>query len=368
MTATRTLALAGLLLVFPLRGAAAPVLDHGPGGEAAPIRVVATIPDFASVAHQIGGELVEVEAIALGNQDPHFVLPKPSFALMLRRADLFITTGLDLEMWAPTLLDKARNRNIMEGSSGYIAVSSGVDLMDVPTGGLDRSSGEIHVYGNPHFQTSPVEIKAVAFNIMLGLQRVDPANETAYEEGYERFAARIDEALYGPELVAAADVEELDARLRDRTFMEYIEKTVVDGRPLADRLGGWLERAMPLRGRMVIAYHKNWNYFARDFGLRIVEYVEPKPGIPPSARHVKHIIDEIERLDIPLMLVANYFEKETPRKIQDRTGVSAVILPISVTGEEGVETPFELYGLWIDRILEALQTRAGSGGGKELPR
>ncbi|MFO7767793.1 MAG: metal ABC transporter substrate-binding protein [bacterium] len=357
MTAPRTIVLAALLLAPPAGETTASPPDGGPAPGAAPIQVVSTIPDFAAVARQIGGDLVEARAIALGNQDPHFVLPKPSFALMLRRADLFITTGLDLEMWAPTLIDKARNRSIVEGSDGYIAVSAGVDLMDVPTQGVDRSSGEIHVYGNPHFHTSPVEIKQVAWNITLGLQRVDPANEDAYQEGLEDFRTRIDEAFYGPELAAAADPEELDARVRDRTLIDYLEQTEVEGRPLIDRLGGWLKEAMPMRGHRIIAYHKNWNYFARDFGLQVVEYVEPKPGIPPSARHVKHIIDEIERLGIPLMLVANYFEKDTPMKIQERTGVSAVMLPLSVTGEEGVETLFDLYDLWVDRVLEALAER-----------
>jgi len=318
------------------------------------IKVVGSTPDFAAVAQEIGGDRVEVDHIAAGNQDPHFVLPKPSFALMLRDADLFINTGLDLEMWAPILIDKSRNRRIMEGENGYVAVAGGVDLMDVPQGSLDRSAGEIHVYGNPHFHTSPVEMRAVALSIRDGLQRIDPTSADLYEERCDDFIRRIDEALFGQELVALVGGDELCLRVRNGTLLEYLETTEVEGRSLQDRLGGWLARAMPFRGTRVIAYHKNWNYFARDFGLQIIDYVEAKPGIPPSARHVKEVIDEIAQYDIRLMLVANYFEKNTPGKIEERTGVTALFLPLSVGGERGIETLFDLYNYWIDEMLRAV--------------
>lgn len=318
------------------------------------IKVVGSTPDFAAVAQEIGGDRVEADHIAAGNQDPHFVLPKPSFALMLRDADLFINTGLDLEMWAPTLIDKSRNRRIMEGENGYVAVAGGVDLMDVPQGSLDRSAGEIHVYGNPHFHTSPIEMRAVARSIRDGLQRVDPGSATLYEERCEDLIRRLDEALFGPELVALVGGEELATRVRNGTLLEHLASTEVEGRPLMDQLGGWLGRAMPFRGTRIIAYHKNWNYFARDFGLQIIDYVEAKPGIPPSARHVKEVVDEIAQYDIRLMLVANYFEKNTPLKIEERTGVKALFLPLSVGGQEGIEDLFQLYGHWVDEILRAV--------------
>jgi zinc/manganese transport system substrate-binding protein len=233
-------------------------------------------------------------------------------------------------------------------------VAGGVDLMDVPQGSLDRSAGEIHVYGNPHFHTSPVEMRAVALSIRDGLQRIDPTSADLYEERCDDFIRRIDEALFGQELVALVGGDELCLRVRNGTLLEYLETTEVEGRSLQDRLGGWLARAMPFRGTRVIAYHKNWNYFARDFGLQIIDYVEAKPGIPPSARHVKEVIDEIAQYDIRLMLVANYFEKNTPGKIEERTGVTALFLPLSVGGERGIETLFDLYSYWIDEMLRAV--------------
>ncbi len=325
-----------------------------PGRAQEPLKVVCSLPDFASVTAEIGGDRVTASHIAAGNQDPHFVMPKPSFALLLREADMFVNTGLDLEMWAPVLIDKSGNRKIMEGENGYVAVAGGVSLLDVPQGSFDRSAGEIHVYGNPHFHTSPVEMRAVAASIRDGLQRIDPGGADYYQERYQRFITRIDEALFGPELVTLVGGDELCTRTRNETLFDYLDATVVEGRPLRDRLGGWMARALPFRGTQVIAYHKNWNYFARDFGLEVVDYVEPKPGIPPSARHVKEIIDEIAQYNIRLLMVANYFEKNTPNKIGERTAVKVLFLPLSVKGEPGIDDIFKLYDHWITEIARAV--------------
>ena len=319
------------------------------------IKVVGSVPDFAYVAEQVGGDLVEATYIARGNQDPHFVAPKPSYALQLSSADLFITTGIDLELWAPPLIDKARNPNILEGAVGYVSASHDMDLIDVHArGSVDRSAGEIHVYGNPHFQTCPIRMKKAAENIKIGLQKVDPENSEHYERGCANFIARIDEAMYGPELVALLGGELLDEMLKGGNLIEFLESEEIDGTRLIDMLGGWLKAALPFRGIRIIGYHKNWDYFAADFGMQIIDYVEPKPGIPPTAQHVKKIIDEIEQYDVRLMLVANYFEKNTPRRIEERTGVKALFLPISVTGEPGINTSFELYSYWIEKINEAI--------------
>lgn len=319
------------------------------------VKVVGSIPDFAEVAREIGGDLVEVSSIAAGNQDPHFVLPKPSFALMLREADLFITTGIDLEMWAPPLIDKARNPNIMEGAVGYVAATAGVDLLGVPLHGVDRSAGDIHVYGNPHIQTCPLRMRQAANNIKIGLQKVDRDNANAYEQGYQTFIARLDSAMYGPALVDIVGGDLLSDLVISGTLIDFLEVDQYDGGPLIDLLDGYFKRALPLRGIRIIAYHKNWEYFARNFGMEIIEFVEPKPGIPPTARHVKKVIDDINDYDLKLMLVANYFEKNTPRKIESRTGIKAVFLPISVTGEPGIDTLFQLYDYWLDTILAALE-------------
>ncbi len=329
----------------------------GSGLPQEPIKVVGSVPDFAALADEIGGDLVDASFIAQGNQDPHFVPPKPSLALLLADADLFIQTGIDLEMWAPPLIDKARNRNIMEGADGYVAVTSGIDLIDVHAA-ADRSAGDIHVHGNPHIQTCPARIRLAAANVLIGLQKVDPDHSAEYEQGYEDFLDRWDRALFGDELVDLLGGDLLIDMIMNASLFDFLGSEEFDGGTLLDHLGGWYAKAAPLRGLKIIAYHKNWSYFARAFGMEIVDFVEPKPGIPPTARHVKHVIDEINEYGIDLMLVANYFERNTPGKIEERTGVRAIFLPISVTGEPGTDTLFDLYDYWLDTILAAM---AGTG-------
>lgn len=316
--------------------------------------VVGSIPDFAAIARELGGERVETAYIAKGNQDPHFVLPKPSYARLLHDADMFITTGLDLELWAPTLIDKARNPKIVEGAIGYVSASAGLQLLDVPARGVDRSAGDIHVYGNPHIHTSPINAKKIAENILVGLKRVDPEHADVYERNFQRFIARIDSAMFGPELVQLVGGDVLSEMVVNGSLMDFLNSEQIDGVRLIEKLGGWLRKGLVFRGEKIITYHKNWEYFCRDFGLQIVDYVEPKPGIPPTARHVKEVIDEIRRHGIRIMLVAAHFERETPRKIEERTGVKAVILPLSVEGGPGIHTIFDLYDYWVDEICKAI--------------
>jgi len=325
----------------------------GAGLPQEPVKVVGSIPDFAALAQEIGGDLVDASFIARGNQDPHFVPPKPSLALMLSDADLFVQTGIDLEMWAPPLIDKSRNRNIMEGANGYVAVTAGMQLIDVHAA-ADRWAGDVHVHGNPHIQTCPARLRQAGANIRIGLQKVDPAHSADFDRGYRDFLDRWDRALFGDEIVDLIGGDLLAEMVENATLFEFLESEPYNGGTLLDHLGGWYGRAAPLRGLQIIAYHKNWSYFARAFGMEIIDFVEPKPGIPPTARHVKQVIDEINDYGIELMLVANYFERNTPRKIEERTGVRAVFLPISVTGVEGTDTLFELYDYWIDTILTAL--------------
>jgi ABC-type Zn uptake system ZnuABC Zn-binding protein ZnuA len=320
------------------------------------ISVVSSLPGYASIAEDIGGDLVTVQHIAAGNQDPHFVQPKPSYALMMRKAHMFITTGLDLELWVPALIDKARNKRIFEGAVGYVSAATDVPLLDQPKSNPDRSLGDVHVYGNPHIHTSPLNMKIVAENILIGLKKVAPENAEIFEANYESFVDRIDRALFGDELVDMFGGEVLSKMLMSGTLIEFLEASEYGGEKLINKLGGWLKKALPFRGQKIIAYHKNWIYFARDFGLNIVDYIEPKPGIPPTAKHVKEVIEKIENQKIQVMIVANYFEKRSPRMIAERTGIEAVFVPFDVGGKPGVNTYFDLIDCWIDKLNEAFGT------------
>jgi len=328
-----------------------------------PIHVVTTLPDYAWAAREIGGDLVRVEAIARGNQDAHFVRPRPSYSMMLRSADLFVTTGLDLELWVPTLLDSAGNARVLEGGAGHVAAWPGIEMLDVPTS-TSRSEGDVHIYGNPHIHTEPLNMALIARNIQAGLERVDPANAETYRERGRALEERLHRRLFGDELVELLGGDTL-ARLaragRLHAFLEGKEYPAGSGRTLADRMGGWMKQAEPLRGRKIIGYHKNWIYFTTRFGLDVVGYVETKPGIPPTPRHVESIIDLIRSRQIRVILSANYFDSAKPQAIADRTNARLVVVPLSTGGEEGIDSYEDLIDAWIRRLIEAFaDTETGS--------
>jgi ABC-type Zn uptake system ZnuABC Zn-binding protein ZnuA len=318
---------------------------------AAELEVVTTLPAYEAIAREIAGERANVQAISRGDEDAHFVKPKPSFALMLKKADVFITTGLDLELWAPVLIDKAGNRDIREGQPGYVSASQGVPLLDVPEV-ADRSGGDVHLYGNPHIFTSPLNVKQVAGNIARALEVADPAGAEEYRERLESFVDRMNAALYGEELVEMLGAETLDSLARSGRLVSFLEGQEFEGSPLIERLGGWLGKGLAFRDRKIVAYHKNWIYFTDLFGLDVVDYVEPKPGIPPSARHVHKLIGQIADEEIQVLLAANYFSARQIQSISNRTGCTAVVVPLGPGGDGPVDY-FGLVDLWVDGLAEA---------------
>lgn len=318
---------------------------------APPVKVVTTLSVYAALAREVGGDRVEVTSIASGAEDAHFVKPKPSYALLLKSADLFVTTGLDLELWVPVLVDKSGNRKIRDGEPGYVSASRGVPLLDVPAS-ADRSAGDVHLFGNPHIFTSPVNAKLVAGNIAAGLARVDPPGAAIYRANLEGFKTRLDEALYGKELVKLVGASALDTLAVRGKLIDFLRRRDFEGEPLLDRLGGWLGRGRVFRGGKIIAYHKNWVYFSALFGVEVVDYVEPKPGIPPSARHVHELLERIRSEGVRALLAASYFSETEVRAIAERSGVPAVRVPLGpVAG--GPEDYFALVDLWVDGLTGA---------------
>lgn len=317
------------------------------------LKVVCSFSDYAEIVKEIAKDKADVEYIAKGEQDPHFVAPKPSYAMMLNKADLWITTGMDLEVWSTTLIDKARNKKIVDGAVGFVSVSDGVKILQKIDKG-DRTEGDVHLMGNPHINTSPANWKTIAKNITIGLSKVDPANASFYEKNRDAFMDKVDRALFGPKLIEIFGGETLTQLLQNGTLFEFLQSDY-EGEKLIDLLGGWLAEAKSFRGQKVIAYHKNWAYFAETFGLNVVGYIEPKPGIPPSAKHVQYMTNLIKEQDIKLMLVASYFEKKSPEMIEDRTGIKAVYLPLFVGSVEGIENNFDLVNYWIREVKENIK-------------
>jgi zinc/manganese transport system substrate-binding protein len=323
------------------------------GRTGAGLNIVCSFSDYAAIAEKIAGSHATVQSIAHGEQDPHFVPPKPSYAMMLSGADLWITTGMDLEVWSTTLLDKARNKQIMDGEIGFVSVSDGVKILQ-KVEKADRTEGDVHLMGNPHINTGPLNWKNIATNIATGLMKVDPGNVSDYQSNLQAFTDNVDRAMFGDELVDLFGGEMLSKLMENQTLYSFLDNEY-EGEKLSGKLGGWLKEMEPLRGKKIVAYHKNWIYFTETFGLEIVGYIEPKPGIPPSAKHVQHMIQTIQDQDIKLMLVASYFEKNSARMIEEKTGVKAVFLPLFVGGIPEASDNFKLVDYWIGQIKTHIQ-------------
>ncbi len=338
------------LLVFALglaAGEAPPAAD--------PVRVVATLPVYASIVEAIGGAEVEVTSIADPREDAHFVRPKPSFALDIRRADLFITTGLDLELWVPALLDRAGNARVSEGGPGYVTTYSGIRLLDVPSA-ADRAAGDIHVYGNPHVFTDPLNAIQIARNITIGLKKVAPDRAALWDAGLARFTDQIHRQLFGAGLVDMVGGEQLAQLARAGKLDGFLESTMFEGHPLEERLGGWLGTARAFRGREIICYHKNWAYFEDRFAVRCADYVEAKPGIPPTPGHVARLIETMRTRRIGVLIAAEYFGKSRVEAVARRADATVVMMPLG-TGSAGPRTYFDLVDTWVNGIASAFRAR-----------
>jgi zinc/manganese transport system substrate-binding protein len=322
----------------------------------APVRVVTTLPVYASVVREIGGSSVEVSAIADPNEDAHFVRPKPSFALDLRRANAFVTTGLDLELWVPTLLDRAGNQDVMEGGRGYITAYTGITLLEIPTA-ADRAAGDVHIYGNPHITTDPLRTLQVARNIAVGLKRVAPDRAAVFDAGLQRFTDRIYSKLFGDRLVQLLGGPTLEQMALNGTLFNFLQTNEYEGAKLIDSLAGWLKEAEPFRGKEMICYHKNWVYFEDRFQVDCADYVEAKPGIQPTPGHVSELITKMRDENIGVLLAASYFQQNRVETVADRGGATLVQVPMAPGVAPGADDYFSLVDLWVGRLAEAFRGR-----------
>ena len=321
-----------------------------------PLRVVATLPDYAVIAKAIGGDRITAQTIVRGEQDAHYIRPKPSFIGMVRDADVLLDTGLDLEMWLPTVVDKSGNTKVRSGQPGYVAVSKGLNLLEKPKV-FSRSEGGVHVYGNPHITCSPVNMRTVARNIAVGLVKNDPEGKDYYQEHAEKFVRELDERMFGKVLVDMLGGDTLAELAAQGKLYGFLEKQTHEGKRLVEQLGGWMKQMLPLRGTLIVTYHKNWVYFFTVFELEGAGTVEPKPGIPPSPNHVLGLIKNMRQRDIRILLAANYFNQHQVETVAARVNAEPVIVPLYVGGEQGVETYFNLVDLWVNRLLAAARNK-----------
>jgi ABC-type Zn uptake system ZnuABC Zn-binding protein ZnuA len=316
------------------------------------VSVVTTLPTYAAIARELTGELADVTAIARGDEDPHFVNPRPSFAAAVGDANLFVVTGLDLELWVPTIIDRARNPDIVEGAPGHVAAYSGVTLLQVPQD-VSRTGGDVHVFGNPHIHTDPINGIVIARNIVNGLSRVDPSNAQAYESNYRLFEDRVLRLTFGDEFVSMLGADVVFQLARNYELWDFASTQEFQGRPLTDYMGGWLAQALPFRDQSMACYHRNWAYFSARFRISCALYIEPKPGIPPSPGHLNNVITMMSDESIPVLFAANYFSHNQVERVAERTNARAVIVPEHVDGAEGVDDYFDLVEIWVAGLAEA---------------
>jgi zinc/manganese transport system substrate-binding protein len=263
---------------------------------------------------------------------------------------------LDLELWVPALLDRAGNRKVSEGGAGYVTAYTGIHLLEVPTS-LSRSEGDIHADGNPHIHTDPLNGIIIARNILTGLQRVSPEN-AAYFAGREQdFEKRVLEATMGAEVVGILTPATAYNLLKTDRLYEFLGQQKYRGAPLLDRLGGWLKQGQSFRGKEMACYHKEWAYFSQRFKVTCAEYIEAKPGIPPTPRHVQEVIALMKQRKIPVLFASNYFDRHQIQQVASRTGARAVIVPENTNGAPGVDTYFDLMNTWVSSLA------AGFNGG-----
>lgn len=296
-------------LSYILALAASAVLSYGK------VNVVATLPDFGAIAEVIGGDKVKVTTIAKGTEDAHFVDARPSFVRVLNRADILIEGGAELEIgWLPPLVNGARNSKILGDAPGHLVLGQYIQLLDMPRGPVDRSMGDVHPAGNPHFWLDPENGKIIAERIAATLGRVDSKNSATYNANLKKF------------------IEQLD-----------------------QKIAGWVKIMEPWRGTKILTYHKSYEYFAKRFGLVIVGQLEPRPGFEPTPVHISSLIPKAKEEAVKLVFIEPFRPRKTPEYVANAIGAKLLILPEKVGGNESVKTYFDLFDYDIEQITAALK-------------
>jgi len=281
------------------------------------INVLTTTEDLKSITEAIGGAKVKVDSLARGYQDPHFVAAKPSFMMKAKNADLFMVIGLELEIgYEELIINGSRNQKIRIGQSGYLDVSEGVNLLEVPTTTkIDRSMGDVHPMGNPHYWLDPENVKMVAYNIAKRLSELSPGNAPYFQENLASFNKKMDE-----------------------------------------KMAEWNKKMEPFKGRKIAIYHRSWPYFVNRFGLVVACELEPKPGIPPSPTHLKEVIDIMKRDKVGVILMEVFYDEKPAQFVASQTGAKVIVVPNSVGGTKEANDYIGLMDTIVNKLADAFNS------------
>lgn len=278
------------------------------------LNIVTTTSDLADLAKQIGKDKVKVVSLSKGTQDPHYVEPRPSMVIQVKNADILIRIGMDLDSWVQSLIDASRNSDVMYGGIGYIDASAKINKLEIPKGKVDASMGDIHIYGNPHYWLDPENAKAILKQILDKLSELNPNQSEYFKKNYDEYLRNL-----------------------DSTIMKCQEKI------------------KQYRGTAVVTYHNTWPYFTKRFGLEIVDFVEPKPGIPPNPSHIISLVEKMKREKIKVIIIEPYYNLKIAESIAKDVGAKIIVLPTLTGGIKGVETYLDLFEYNIDKLIEAFK-------------
>lgn len=283
--------------------------------EAKKLKVITTLTDLASLTQEVGGDKVDVEALAKGYQDPHFVEPKPSFLLKLRNTDLLVLVGLELEIgWLPPLITQSGNGKIQPGGQGYLDASQFAQILEIPQGNVTRAEGDVHPMGNPHYWLDPDNGRRIAKGIAAKLSALDPGDQAYFQQREQDFEKR-----------------------------------------LADADKKWTAQMAPYRGRKVVTYHRSWPNFAKHFNLDVIGYIEPRPGIPPTPSHTIELVNQMKREGVKIELIEPYFDLKTPNSIASMVNGKVVVMMPSVGGKPEITDYFKLFDYDIALLTKAFE-------------
>lgn len=324
-----------------------------------PLRVVTTLTDFASIAQHVGGEAVDVSSLTRGTEDPHFVEAKPSFVKLLASADVLVVAGMDLEVgYLPLLLRNARNSKILPGQTGYVDCSTGIEKLEVPSGVVDRSMGDVHPYGNPHYWLDPINGIYIAERLAQVFAALRPTKENWFHERSEHFRRTIYVKLAGEALADRYDVGKL-ATLQNRgqllSFLESQGDLV--------KLGGWWGSLLPYAPIKAVDDHNLWAYFARRFGIEVIGHMEPKPGIPPTTAQLQLLVATMQTQHVFLILGSPYYDPRHARFLAQATGAVVVPLAHSTGSRPGAGEYIDMIAYNVSTLKRALEEQSSSPTG-----
>lgn len=326
-------------------------LFAGPVRADEPLRVCATVPELGSLVREVGGDRVAVEVFTKPTEDPHFTPARPSLIKSLNACELLVQVGMDLELgWLPLLTKNARNAAVLPGAPGFLDASTAITPLDVPSGPVDRSMGDVHPYGNPHYLLDPLNGLHVAGAIHDKLVALRPADQARFDERFAAFRKAVATSLVGATLAAKYDVEKLALLAEHGKLVEFLQS-----QGDAKDLGGWLEAVAPTFGAKVVDDHPMWPYFARRFGLVVADHLEPKPGFPPTTKHLADVVALMKSEHVRIVLASAYYDPRHARFVADETGAKVLAMANQAGARPGTDDYVAFIDYDVRQVVDGLR-------------